>query len=90
MQNLLLSARAFGIGSVPATLHPDVMERVYAMSGISEEVEFYRCIPLGYQRGKFGPTRRIPTSETTSWNRWNAKPPWARGPRRFRLVAAED
>ena len=40
-------------------------------------VEFHCCIPLGYPRGKFGPTRRFPTSETTSWNRWNAKAPWA-------------
>ena len=77
VQNLLLAARALGIGSVLTTLHPDVMERVYAMFGIPEEVAFHCCIPLGYPRGRFGPTRRFPTSETTSWNRWSAKPPWA-------------
>ena len=77
VQNLLLAARALGIGSVLTTLHPDVMERVYAMFGIPAEVEFYCCIPLGYPRGRFGPTRRFPTSETTSWNHWNTKPPWA-------------
>ena len=77
VQNLLLAARALGIGSVLTTLHPDVMERVYAMFGIPEEVVFYCCIPLGYPKGRFGPTRRFPTSETTSWNRWGAKPPWA-------------
>ena len=77
VQNLLLAARALGIGSVLTTLHPDVMERVYAMFGIPEEVAFHCCIPLGYPRGGFGPTRRFPTSETTSWNRWSAKPPWA-------------
>ena len=77
VQNLLLAARALGIGSVLTTLHPQVMERVYAMFGIPAEVEFHCCIPLGYPRGRFGPTRRYPTSETTSWERWNAKPPWA-------------
>ena len=77
VQNLLLAARALGIGSVLTTLHPDVMERVYAMFGIPEKVAFHCCIPLGYPRGRFGPTRRFPTSETTSWNRWSAKPPWA-------------
>ena len=77
VQNLLLAARALGIGSVLTTLHPDVMERVYAMFGIPGEVAFHCCIPLGYPRGGFGPTRRFPTSETTSWNRWSAKPPWA-------------
>ena len=77
VQNLLLAARALGIGSVLTTLHPQVMERVYEMFGIPSEVEFHCCIPLGYPRGRFGPTRRYPTSETTSWERWDAKPPWA-------------
>ena len=77
VQNLLLAARALGIGSVLTTLHPQVMERVYAMFGIPQDVAFHCCIPLGYPRGRFGPTRRYPTSETTSWERWNAKPPWA-------------
>ena len=77
VQNLLLAARALGIGSVLTTLHPQVMERVYAMFAIPPEVEFHCCIPLGYPKGRFGPTRRFPTSETTSWERWNEKPPWA-------------
>ena len=77
VQNLLLAARALGIGSVLTTLHPQVMERVYTMFGIPREVEFHCCIPLGYPRGRFGPTRRYSTSETTSWERWNARPPWA-------------
>lgn len=77
VQNLLLAARALGIGSVLTTLHPDVMDRVYAMFEIPDDVEFHCCIPLGYPRGRFGPTRRFPASATTSWDRWNAKPPWA-------------
>lgn len=77
IQNLLLAARALGIGSVLTTLHPEVMERVYAMFDIPAEVEFHGCIPLGYPRGRFGPTKRFPSSETTSWERWGAKPPWA-------------
>ena len=76
VQNLLLAARALGIGSVLTTLHPQVMERVYAMFEIPADVGLHCCIPLGYPRGRFGPTSRFPTSETTSWERWNAKPPW--------------
>lgn len=76
VQNLLLAARALGIGSVLTTLHPDVMERVYAMFDVPADVQFHCCIPLGYPRGNFGPTRRYPTSETTSWDRWGAPPPW--------------
>ena len=76
VQNLLLAARALGIGSVLTTLHPQVMERVYAMFEIPGDVVFHCCIPLGYPRGNFGPTRRYSTSETTCWERWGAKPPW--------------
>lgn len=77
VQNLMLAARALGIGSVPTTLHPKVMERFHAMFGIPQDVAFHFCVPLGYPRGHFGPTTRRPTAETTFWNRWDAPPPWA-------------
>ncbi|MDH3713838.1 MAG: nitroreductase family protein [Gammaproteobacteria bacterium] len=76
VQNLLLAARALGIGSVLTTLHADVMDRVYEMFDVPADAGFHCCIPLGYPRGNFGPTRRLPTSETTSWNKWGAPPPW--------------
>lgn len=76
VQNLLLAARALGLGSVLTTLHPQVMERVNAMFEVPEEMEFHCCIPIGYPRGKFGPTSRLPTSATTSWDRWGQPPPW--------------
>lgn len=76
-QNLMLAARALGIGSVPTTLHPSVMERVYALLGIPPDAVFHLCIPLGYPRGRFGPTQRRPTAETTFFDRWDTPPPWA-------------
>jgi len=76
VQNLLLAARALGIGSVLTTLHPQVMDRVYAMFDIPEQVHFHCCIPLGYPRGNFGPTRRLPTAHTTYWDAWGKPPPW--------------
>lgn len=76
VQNLLLAARALGLGSVLTTLHPEVMERVNAMFDVPGDMVFHCCIPLGYPRGKFGPTSRLPTSATTSWQRWGQPPPW--------------
>ena len=76
-QNLMLAARTLGIGSVPTTLHPKVMDRAYALLGIPKDVSFHFCIPLGYPRGSFGPTHRKPTSETTFLNRWSGPVPWA-------------
>lgn len=80
VQNLMPAARALGIGSVPATLHPQVMDRVYDLLGIPATAEFHLCIPLGYPRGRFGPTQRRPTAETTYLNRWGAPVPWADDP----------
>ncbi len=77
VQNLMLAARALGIGSVPTTLHPQVMERVYALLGVPAEAEFHLCIPLGYPRGRFGPTQRRPVGEVTFLDRWGEAAPWA-------------
>jgi nitroreductase len=77
VQNLMLAARALGIGSVPTTLHPTVMDRVRALLGIPGEPELQLVIPLGYPRGRFGPTTRLPTADTTYLDRWGAPVPWA-------------
>ena len=76
VQNLMLAARALGIGSVPTTLHPTVMDRFYSLFGIPEDVGFHFCVPLGYPRGKFGTNVRKPTSTTTFLDRWGAPVPW--------------
>jgi nitroreductase len=77
VQNLMLAARALGIGSVPTTLHPSVMTRVYECFGIPDDVAFHFCVPLGFPQGNFGPNVRRPTSETTFLDRWDAPVPWA-------------
>jgi nitroreductase len=76
VQNLMLAARAIGIGSVPTTLHPSVMDRFHTMFGIPDDVAFHFCVPLGYPEGDFGPNVRKPTSETTFLNRWSSPVPW--------------
>jgi len=76
VQNLMLAARAIGIGTVPTTLHPSVMTRFRAMFGIPEDVGFHFCVPLGYPQGNFGPNARQPTSTTTFLDRWGAPVPW--------------
>jgi nitroreductase len=76
VQNLMLAARALGIGSVPTTLHADVLERVYALLGVPQDMEFHLCIPLGYPRGNFGTTQRKPAAEVSFLNRWDAPVEW--------------
>jgi nitroreductase len=76
-QNLMLAARALGIGSVPTTLHAEVMERFYAQFNIPKDAQFHFCIPLGYPQGNFGPTTRRPAAEVTFLNSWNEPFAWS-------------
>ena len=75
-QNLMLAARALGVGSVPTRLHSDDYGEFRSMFGVPADVEFHLAIPLGYPRGRFGPTSRLPTAETTHWNEWGGAVPW--------------
>jgi len=77
VQNLMLAARAIGIGSVPTTLHPSVMPRFHRMFGIPDNVGFHFCVPLGYPQGNFGPNVRKPISETAYLDRWGVPGPWS-------------
>jgi nitroreductase len=77
VQNLLLAARALGIGGTITTLHPQVEERVHELFGIPPTAQVVYCIPLGYPRGHFGPNQRKPLPEVSSYDSWGNAPPWA-------------
>jgi nitroreductase len=76
VQNLLLAARTLGIGSTFTTLHATVMERVHKLLEIPAEIQVHCCLPLGYPRGNFGPTVRLPAREITFMNKWGEAPDW--------------
>jgi nitroreductase len=76
VQNLMLAARALGIGSVPTTLHDSVMDRYRQMFAIPDDAAFHFCVPLGYPQGNFGPNVRKSTAATSFLNRWGASVPW--------------
>ena len=70
-QNMLLAARAFGVGGTIATLHAVVEERVHELFGIPEEAQVVYCLPLGYPRGEFGPVQRKPLTEVCGLDGWS-------------------
>jgi nitroreductase len=76
VQNLLLAARALGVGGTITTLHPVVDERVHKLFGIPPTAQVVYCIPLGYPRGRFGPNQRKPLTEVCSYDHWGTAPPW--------------
>jgi nitroreductase len=72
VQNILLAVRALGLGSVLTTLHLLYEDEIKERLGIPAEVDTVALLPIGYPKGKFGPTRRRPVHEVTYWERWGA------------------
>jgi len=71
VQNLMLAARALGLGTTITTLHRTHEAEVKQLLGVPEGVDTMALIPLGYPVGKFGPTNRIPTEKVVYWDKWD-------------------
>lgn len=70
IQNLMLAARAHGLGSTLTTIHKQRDADVHAVLGLPDDVETIALIPLGYPKGKWGRPRRDPAPTVTHWDRW--------------------
>lgn len=70
MQNLFLAARALGLGTRITTTHIRGEEQIKEWLGIPVHVETVCLTPIGYPRGRFGPTDRTPSADVTSYNRY--------------------
>ncbi len=76
VQNLMLAARALGIGSCLTTIHRFRDAEVKTLLGIPAGVETAALIPLGYPLGRFGHPPRKPVGEVTFADRWGRAPGW--------------
>jgi nitroreductase len=72
VQNLLLAARALGLGTTPTTVHLQRESDVKDLFGIPADVRTYALIPMGYPLGRWGEAPRRPVSEVTYWDSWKA------------------
>jgi len=73
VQNIMLAARALGIGSTLTTVHHRFRHaEVRAALGVPDDVEVVALIPLGYPLGKFGRPPRRPLAEVAYADRWGA------------------
>ncbi len=68
VQNLFLAAQALGLGTRITTTHIREEEKIKEWLGIPDHIETVCLTPLGYPRGRFGPTNRKPAAEVTSYN----------------------
>ena len=70
VQNLMLAARALGLGSTITTLHRMYEADVKTLLAIPDEIETMALIPVGHPRGEFGAPRRLPVEEVVFWENW--------------------
>ena len=70
VQNLLLAARAEGLGAALTTLPLWNRVAAYRILGLPRSVEPVAVIPLGWPIGRYGPTTRRPVEEVTSIDRF--------------------
>jgi nitroreductase len=71
VQNLMLAARAIGLGTVLTTLHRRRKERIHEILGIPDHIESAAIIPLGWPDRAYGPNRRPPVEQFIMHDRWN-------------------
>jgi nitroreductase len=70
VQNMLLAARALGLGATLTTLYMNFETEVEAALGLPPDVHTYALLPIGYPMGRFGPVRRAPLGEVVYEDRW--------------------
>ena len=72
IQNILLAARALGLGAAPTTLGLNPRDKVKEILDLPGNVEAVCLIPVGYPLGNFGPVTRLPVEQTMHWDKWGS------------------
>jgi nitroreductase len=72
IQNLLLAARAFGVGGTLTTVHRNREPAIKALIGIPDRYDTVALIPMGYPARDFAPVRRRPVGEVLHWDGWQS------------------
>jgi nitroreductase len=70
VQNLLLAARAQGLGACLTLWHLPFEREVAAALGLPPHVRAFALIPVGRPLGRFGPVRRRPVDDVLHWERF--------------------
>lgn len=73
VQNLLVAARAFGIGGTLTTVARVLHDELRAAVGIPDRLELAALVPLGRPAGSFTVPRRRPVAAVTHWNRFGER-----------------
>jgi nitroreductase len=70
VQNLMLAARAHGLGTTLTTLHTFFEQDIRTLLEIPPTIHLAALIPMGYPQRDFRPVKRKPVEEVAFLNRW--------------------
>ena len=70
VQNMLLAARALGLGATLTTRHLLYEKETEAALGLPPGVHSYAILPIGYPEGRFGPVGRGALADVVYADRW--------------------
>jgi nitroreductase len=70
VQNMLLTARALGLGATLTTLYLQFEKEAEAALGLPPGAHSYAILPIGYPMGRFGPVRRVSLADIVYEDRW--------------------
>ena len=70
VQNLMLAARALGLGTTLTTIHRFHEAEIKVLLGIPPDVKIFALIPVGYPLGRWGEGPRRPPEEIAYRDRW--------------------
>ena len=73
VQNLLLAARALGLGATLTTLYLQSEKEAEAVLGIPPGFHSYALLPIGYPMGRFGPVNRVALADVVYEDRWGQR-----------------
>jgi nitroreductase len=73
VQNLILAARARGLGTVLTTVYKVYEDEVRAACAIPDRYEVAALLPLGHPKGSWGTAPRRPAESLTSWDRFGER-----------------
>lgn len=73
VQNLMLAARAFGVGSTLTTIHRGRDAEVKQLLNIPDDVHTAALIPLGYPTGRWGEGKRKPLEDVVFAERFGER-----------------
>jgi nitroreductase len=69
-QNLIVAARALGLGATFTMLHQLAEPRLRKVLGLPDDISIGATIPVGWPQRSFGPVKRLPLAEVVHYDGW--------------------